>query len=75
MTALEIPLSLKAHVNGHYGFRRELPTGPACRPLVADRDPLVSAPGLAFGRGDSCVIRARPITARKRSGLHGATVT
>src|ERR1017187_7150813 len=28
MTALEIPLSLKAHVNGHYGFRRELPTGP-----------------------------------------------
>jgi hypothetical protein len=43
--------------------------------LVAGCDPLVSAPGLAFGGGDACVIRARPIAARKRSGLHGATVT
>jgi hypothetical protein len=75
MTALETPLSLKAHVNGHYGFRRELPTGPLA--VRSSPTAIRSYPRLALpsAGGDAGVIRARPITARKRSGLHGATVT
>jgi hypothetical protein len=62
-------------VNGHYGFRRELPTGPLAvrsSPAVIRSYPRLALPSAGV---TLCVIRARPITARKRSGLHGATMT
>jgi len=53
MLDLMLGYLLKAHVNGHYGFRRELP---ACPRAVRSPSAVIrwyAAPGLAFGRGDA----------------------
>jgi hypothetical protein len=66
MTALEIPLSLKAHVNGHYGFRRELPTGP----LAVRSSPTVirSYPRLALPSAGVTLASSAPGRSPRGSG-------
>ena len=65
MTGLESPLSLKAHVNGHYGFRRELSTGPPAvrsSPTVIRYYPRLALPSARETLASSA---PWPITARE----------